>query len=174
MAIPPKRRGTPRKRKTDDGDNLSSIAVEISEPTEANIREIRSRIEEAFAAFGTERLPGTVIPAGAKNNAREAADYVLADMLEKLAVKRKKSSLEAAEKAGVFGDPSTYVEGDTVMVFNDPNFSINIKMGSPSRMIGREEVEVAAHKHLGKKADEFLEECMKPRAATKQIIVSMK
>jgi hypothetical protein len=61
-----------------------------------------------------------------------------------------------------------------VMVFNDPNFSINVKMGKPSTMIGREEVEAAAEKFLGKRASEFLEECKKPRSATKQIIVSMK
>lgn len=182
MAEPRKRGARVRKVVVPDVDlssssllgDVSQIAIEMSAPTEANIREIRQRIEEGFSALGTDALQGTVIPAGAKNNSREAADYVLADLLEKLAVKRKKQATEAADKAGVFGDPLTYVEGDTVMVFNDPNFSINVKMGSPTKMIGREEVEKAAEKYLGRKSQEFLEECFKPRSATKQIIVSMK
>lgn len=184
MAVPPTKKKGERKRvpgtlkvKTPTppaDENLSSIAEEIISETDANIREIRARVEEAFNALGTDQLQGTVIPAGAKNNSREAAEYVIADALEKLATKRKKKAAELADKAGVFGDSSTYVEGDTVMVFNDPNFSINVKMGTPSRMIGREEVEAAAIKHLGKKAPEFLEECFKLRSATKQIIVSIK
>jgi hypothetical protein len=158
-----------------NGEQLSTAAtVAVTVPNEVNIREVRTRIEDVFAALGTEALPGTVIPFGQRNNAKEAADYVIAELLEKLATKRKKLAAELAEKAGVFGDPASYVEGDTVMVFSDPNFSINVKMGTPGTMIGREEVEAAANKYLGKKASEFLDECMKPRAATKQVIVSMK
>ena len=185
MAIQPRKKGagkrvegtlkirTPAKGK--NGDNLSSVAEDlVTEVPEANIRAVRNKIEEAFSAFGSDKLPGTIIPAGARNNSKEAAEYVLADLLKKLAEKRHKLAQEAAEKAGVFGDKSSYVEGDTVMVFNDPNFSINVKKGSPTKMIGKEEVQAALVKHLGKKADEVLEECYKPRAATTQIIVSMK
>jgi hypothetical protein len=161
-----------------DAGNLSSdaspIAVEMSAPTEATIREIRNRIEDGFKALGTDQLPGTVIPAGSRNNSKEAADYLVADLLSKLAKKRKDAAEQAAEKAGVFGDPKDYIEGDTVMVFNDPNFSISMKMGTQGEMLDRELVEEAAEKHFGKKAAEFLEECKKPRAASKQIIVSMK
>lgn len=172
MAQEPVKRGA-RRVKVEE-DNLSPIAGLMAASTEANIREVRARIEEAFNALGTEQLPGTLIPAGSKNNSREAADYVIADLLSKLAETRKKKALEVAEKAGVFGNKEDYVIGDTVMVFNDPNFSINVKMGSPTRMIGREETEAALVKYLGKKADEVLEECKKDRSATKQIIVSMK
>lgn len=157
--------------------NLSSsseIAQEMVQPTDDNIREIRQRIEEAFNALGTEQLPGTVFPVGSRNNSVEAVNFVVAEVLSKLAEARKKGAAEAAEKAGVFGDPDSYVLGDTVMVFNDPNFSINVKMGRPTKMINRELVEATAEKFLGKKASEFLEECFKERAATKQIIVSMK
>lgn len=154
--------------------NLSSVAMEASTPTEDNIREIRARIEDVFLAVGTDRLPGTAIPAGTKNNSKEAVEFVTADLLAKLASSRLKTATEAAEKAGVFGDPTDYVLGDTVMVFSDPNFSINVKMGRPSAMIGREQVEAAAVKYLGKKSEEFLEACRKERKATKQIIVSMK
>jgi hypothetical protein len=176
MAKPAARRGARKTGRGEEGDNnLSSAAVTaVTVPDEVNIREVRTRIEDVFKALGTDDLPGTLIPFGQRNNSREAAEYVISDLLEKLATTRKKAASEAAEKAGVFGDPTTYVEGDTVMVFSDPNFSINVKMGRPSKMLGREEVELAASKYLGKKADEFLEECQKPRAATKQIIVSMK
>jgi hypothetical protein len=155
--------------------HLSSVAVELIQPTEANIREIRSRIEEAFNAMGTDQLPGTIIPQGRSNNAREAADFVIADMLRKLAEGRMKNATEAAEKAGVFGDPEAYVEGDTVMVFSDPNFSINIKMGKPSKMIKRENVEAAIKAYVPQaKQSEALEACFGTRAATVQRIVSMK
>lgn len=156
-------------------NNLSSeVAQQMVQPTDDNIREIRQRIEEAFNALGTEQLPGTVFPVGSRNNSVEAVNFVVAEVLSKLAEARKKNASELAEKAGVFGDPDSYVLGDTVMVFNDPNFSINVKMGRPTKTINREKVEAAAEKYLGKKAAEFLEECFKDRAATKQIIVSMK
>lgn len=155
--------------------DLSSVAAEaVLPPTEANIREVRSRIQEVFFALGTEAFPGTVLPAGQRNIAAEASEFVLSDMLAKLATDRLKKATEEAEKAGVFGDPSAYVTGDTVMVFSDPNFSINVKMGKPSKMIDRKQVETFAAEYLGKKAQEFLDKCFKPRAATKQIIVSMK
>lgn len=168
------RKPATRAKRGEPPENLSSLAVEAVTPTEDTIREIRTRIEDVFRGLGTESFPGTVIPAGAKNNSKEAADYVIADMLKKLAETRHKEAAEAAEKAGVFGDPADYVQGDTVMVFNDPNFSINVKMGKPSKMVKRELVEAAAATYLGKKAPEFLEACQGQRAATKQIIVSMK
>lgn len=179
MATPTTKRGAKRKIlsiKTKTSDNLSSVAAEaVSFPEEGeSIRAVRTRVEDVFAALGTPAFPSTVMPSGSKNNSQEAAEYVMADLLEKLATERKKKAYEAAEKAGVFGDSSDYVVGDTVMVFNDPNFSINVKMGKPSTMIGREQVETAALEFLGKRSTEFLEKCRKPRAATKQIIVSMK
>jgi hypothetical protein len=158
----------------EDVNNLSSVAADMLAPAEANIREIVSRVEEAFNALGTDALPGTIIPAGSRNNAKEAAEFVLAERLSKLAADRLKKAAEAAEKAGVFGNPEEYRIGDTVMVFSDPSFSISVKMGRPSKMIGREQVEAAAVTFLGKKSVEFLEACFKPRAATKQIIVSVK
>jgi hypothetical protein len=154
--------------------HLSSVAAEAVLPTEADIRVIRSRIEEVFNALGGEQFPGTIIPTGKHNNAKEAAEFVLADLLSKLATARLKKATEAAENAGVFGDKESYVEGDTVMVFSDPNFSINVKMGKPGKQLSREQVEVAASEYLGKKATEFLAKCFKRRAATKQVIVSMK
>lgn len=156
--------------------DISPVAADLIQPTEdnSNIREVMATIEEAFNSLGTEKLPGTVIPTGQKNNAKEAAEAVIADRLVKLATDRHKKAMEAAEKAGVFGEPSSYIIGDTVMVFSDPNFSINVKMGRPSEMVGRKEVEAAAAEYLGKKASEFLDRCKKPRAATKQIIFSMK
>jgi hypothetical protein len=168
------KRPEPQPEVVVDEDNLSSIAAEIVAPTEVSIREVRARVEEAFFALGTEALPGTLIPVGQRNNAPQAAEFVIADMLAKLAASRLKSASEAAEKAGVFGDPSEYVIGDTVMVYSDPNFSINVKRGKPSKMLKRELVEQAAAKHLGKKASEFLDECQGERAATTQIIVSIK
>lgn len=179
MAVVERKRGA-RRRKVltivEPENNLSSVAQDMTTPTEegVSIRSVRQTIEEAFNALGTDQLPGSVIPTGQKNNSREAADFVVAHLLDKLASERLKKASEAAEKAGVFGDKENYITGDTVMVYNDPNFSISVKMGKPSRMIGREEVEAAAVKYLGKKADDFLDECKKDRSATKQIIVSMK
>lgn len=168
----PKRRGAKRVPEGPESTNLSSVTTVPLD--EQSIRAVRTRIEDVFSALGTDTMPETAVPKGTKNNSKEAADYVVADILEKLATARKKACAEAAEKAGVFGSEEDYIEGDTVMVFSDPNFSINVKKGRPSRMIGREEVEAAAEKFLGKRAPDFLEECMKSRAATKQIIVSMK
>jgi hypothetical protein len=181
MAKEPTKRGAKKEPPVEehhvhleDVNNLSEEAANMLAPTEANIREIRHRIEAAFNALGTDRLPGTIIPAGKGNNAAEAAEFVIADMLAKLATTRLKKATEAAEKVGVFGHSTDYVTGDTVMVFSDPNFSINVKMGKPSKMINREQVEARASEFLGRRATEFLDGCFKPRAATKQIIVSIK
>lgn len=163
-------------KKPEGEDNLSSAATDIVTPPDegVTIRTVMATVEEGFNAFGTEALPGTVVPCGQRNNTAEAAEYVLANKLVKLATDRLKKATEAAEKAGVFGDSSMYVEGDSVMVFSDPNFTISVKMGKPSKLINREAVEEAAAELLGKKAEEFLLRCYKPRKATSQIIVSMK
>lgn len=159
----------------EDVRNLSSAAASaILASPDVSIRDVRARIEEIFQALGTDALPGTVIPAGKSNNSKEAADYVLAEMLAKMSAERLKKASEAADKAGVFGDKSDYVTGDTVLVHSDPNFSINVKMGRPVMMVKRELVEAAAEKYLGKKADDFLSECKGERKPTQQIIVSMK
>jgi hypothetical protein len=175
MAESKGKRGAQKQPVVDAVDeNLSSIAAEMIAPTEVPIREVMARVEEAFKSLGTEALPGTIIPVGKSNNAKEAAEFALADALAKLATSRLKEATEAAEKAGVFGDKNDWVIGSTTMVFNDPNFSINVKMGKPSQMVKRELVEAAADKFLGKRASEFLEECKGTRAATKTIIVAMK
>lgn len=169
-----KPRGGTVKRAVKAEDNLSSIAAEISAPTEVSIREVIARIEEAFTALGTPALPGTIVPCGQRNNAAEAAEFVLADKLVKLATDRMKNASQAADEAGVFGDPTSYVQGDTIMVFSDPNFTVSVKLGKPSKMLDREKVESAAVEYLGKRAPEFMKACMKDRAAPKTIIVSMK
>lgn len=155
-------------------DNLSSIGAAIISPTEVSIREVMSRVEDAFFGLGTEKLPGTIIPTGAKNNAKEAAEYVIADKLVKLAATRLKAASEAAEKSGVFGDKDDYVAGETVMVFADPHFSINVKKGRPGQMLNKDLVAAAAEEYLGKRSQEFMDKCQKERAAPTQIIVSVK
>ena len=162
------------KRKTLSIHIPEGLPAPHSEGEQQSIREVRERIEAIFNALGTEANPETVIPAGTRNNSKEAAEYAIADLLEKLAANRKKKAKEAAEKAGVFGDPKEYVNGDTVMVWQSPQMAISVKSGNPSRMIGKEETQAALEKHLPKKAQDVLEECMKDRAATRQIIVSMK
>jgi hypothetical protein len=151
-----------------------ALMEEIAQPTEESIRTVLSRIEEAFFALGTDKLPGTIIPVGGRNNAKEAGEFVIADRLSKLATDRLKKAVEEADKSGVFGDPSEYRNGETVMVFADPNFVINVKLGKPGKNINREKVEAAATVFLGKKSSEFLEQCFSTRAAAKQIIVAMK
>lgn len=173
--MPDAKKPTATRKRAVEGGNLSSVATEaVTATPDISIREVLTRVEDVFKALGTDMLPGTVLPTGHRNNSREAAEYALADKLEKLAKERKAKAADAAEKAGVFGDPEEYVYGDTVMVFSDPNFSINVKMGKPSKMLKRELVEQCAVTFLGKKAPEFLEACQGERAATKQIIVSMK
>lgn len=156
--------------------NLSSVAEEMVKPTNGDdIREVKARIEEVFHAVGTDKLPGTVIPKGSKNNSTEAAEYALASHLRNLANDRFKAATEAAEKAGVFGDEADYVEGSTVMVYSDPNLSVNVKLGKPAKIINKGQLEEAVYEILGqKKGDELMERAMKARAPTKTIIVSMK
>lgn len=153
---------------------LPEHAEAIVEGVGPSIRDIKDRIEALFHAIGSDRMPDTCFPGHSKNNSTEANEYALADLLEQLAKKRKKAASEAAAKAGVFGDPDKYVNGETVMVWQSPHLAISVKTGNPTRMLGKEETEAAIRKHLPRKFDEVMDECMKDRAATKQIIVSMK
>lgn len=178
MAKEPQKEKRPVLRIKADAEQVEipadGIGAEIMAPTESSIREVMQRLEEAFYAMGTEKLPGTIIPVGRSNNAREAGEFVIAERLSKLADTRLKNAKEAAEKAGVFGDPEEYVEGETVMVFSDPNFVISVKRGRPSKTINREATTAAAEEFLGKRSSEFLERCFAPRNATTTIIVAMK
>lgn len=154
-----------------------SVPTEVTLPQEEdhNIRAVKERIDALFSAIGTEAMPETVFPSGNRNNSTEAAEYAIADVLLKLAKNRHKSATEKGQAAGIFGDEKDYVANETVIVWQSPSFSINVKKGQPSKMIGKEETEAAILKAVGpKRCAEIMQECMKERAATKQIIVSMK
>lgn len=154
--------------------HLSPITALHDETPSA--RSVMDQVESWFANIGTPLLPETVMPVPPnRNNGQEAAEYAVAEKLAKLAEKRKKAAYEAAAKAGVFGDEDSYKEGDTVTVWQSPYINVAVKMGSPSKMIGKEETHAALEAHLPKgKVADVLEECLKERAATKQIIVSIK
>src|SRR5690242_6647607 len=85
----------PAKREPEPSED-GSLVEEITTETGDSIREVLSRIDEAFNALGTEKLSGTVIPVGSKNNAKEAGEFVVADRLAKLATTRLKNAAEAA------------------------------------------------------------------------------
>lgn len=146
----------------------------MSNGDDLSIRDAKDRVEALFKSIGTETLPDTLFPTGSRNNGPQAAEFAMADLLEKLAKQRKKEAFEEAQKAGVFGDDASLVPNETVVVWNSPALVISIKTGKPTKMVNREQLEDALVRHLGKKAPEVLEECMKERAATKQIIVAMK
>lgn len=150
-------------------------AIPASEPGESlSVKDTLDRIEALFNAIGTDQNPDTILPAGNKNNHKEAAEFALAERLKKLAENRFKKAAEAAKEAGVLGDEDNYRNGETVMVWQCPDFSVSVKSGNPSKQIGKEEVKAAADKFLGRKSADFMKECFKDRAPTRQIIVSMK
>lgn len=149
---------------------------EASEEAQEDVRAVVARIEDVFKALGTDHAPDTKLPvAKNRNNAEEAAEFVLSEKLRKLAEDRYKTAKEAAAKAGIFGDDSEYVEGETVMTWNSPHYVVSMKVGKSSQMIDKGRVEATLHKYLGReKAEAALEECLKPRAGAKSIIVSLK
>jgi hypothetical protein len=146
----------------------------VSADEHPSVRDIKDRVEALFNALGTDAMPETCYPTGGRNNGAEAAEYVLAEQLAKLADKRKKEAFEAAQKKGVFGDPKEYVAGETQIVWASGAYVISMKVGNPTFAINRENTEAAAEKYLGKKADEFLEACKQERKPTQQVIVSLK
>lgn len=147
-----------------------------SEEEASSIREAIKNVSDAFFAIGSEAMPTTVLPrAKNRNNAEEAAEFVLSKRLAELANDRLKKAEEAAERAGIFGKPEDYEEGSTVQTWQSPHYSVGVKLGKESKMINKDLVEATFLENFGsEKTGNLLEACMKPRAAPKQKIVLMK
>lgn len=182
MAAPAKKQSRPRRTLgiTTEPKTAKAPAPPVEqeppEPEDKDTRAILTNIEQTFADIGTDVLPGTKLPvAERRNNAEEAAEFVMADKLKKLAENRYKKAKEAAAKAGIFGDEKTYKAGDAVLVWNSPHYAISMKLGAPSTMVDRQLVETTLVNHLGQeKGQAAMEECLKERAGAKQIVVSIK
>lgn len=177
LGISNKPKSTPKSKGAEAPATVAEEpTVEALQGETLSARAVMEKVEEWFKTIGTEGLAETVMPVPPnRNNGPEAAEYAIADKLAKLAEKRKKEAFEAAQKAGVFGDVEDYIAGDTVTVWQSPYLNVSVKMGNTSKMIGKEETIAALETHLPKgKVAEVMEECMKTREASKQIIVSIK
>jgi hypothetical protein len=173
------RKKTPRKTLSITTEPKEAKAPATPTPEveqDTDVRAVLDKIETCFGFIGTNEMPGTILPvAKNRNNALEAAEFVLADKLKKLAENRYKQAKEAASKAGIFGDENDYKEGDAVLVWNSPHYAVSMKVGKSSTMVDREKVEATLAKYLGhEKSQVAFEECLKERAGAKQVIVSMK
>ena len=150
-----------------------------------DIRKVKECVEYLFNALGKAGkvdvdgkkvdFSGTVIPAGNKNTSEAASEFFVADLLRKAAEERFKKAKKEAEEQGILGSEESYVEGETVMAWNSPDFTINVKKGKPSEMIDREAITAAINEALPKeKAAAVLKAGMKPRKGTTTITTAMK
>lgn len=148
----------------------------LHDAEEEDMEAIQARIEALVAGIGTDAFPDSCVPRPKnRNNGEEAAEYVTADIIARAAEKRKKAATEAADKAGVFGDRSTYKHGQTKMVYNTPDFTISMKVGNPSKAVNKENTEHVLFEMLPReKAVEAFGRCMKERAAPTQVVISLK
>ena len=132
-------------------------------------------IAAEFNAIGTEVKPETVVDAGRSNSADAAAEYMLARILMDQAKARLDAATKQALERGILGNEAEIAEGNTVMTFNCPNFTINLKKGRSSQILDKDMVKDNAVKHFGeKRANELLAESLKPRKATVQIFCAVK
>lgn len=128
-----------------------------------------------LSALGTDKFEQTIVPVPKnRNNGPAAASFVLWDHIRRFAEKKAKEAEEIARNQGVFGDPDTYVPGETTIVFQTPGFVISIKQGHDSKMVNKENTMNVLQEVAPAKAFDLLERCMKPRAGPTQKIIALK
>lgn len=145
-----------------------------SDPEHPSVRDIKDRVEGLFKSIGTEALPDTVFPPGQKNNGVEAAEFVVAEQLKKLAEKRYDTAKANGIAVGCFGDKDKYVAGETVEVYRTPNYTFSVQKNNDSNMISREAVEELLREMAPTKWQELLKRCEKPKAGATRFIVALR
>lgn len=167
--VPPQTPAAPQPQEPD-------ITAAVLNDEDLDVSAIKTRIEDIIFGIGSDALSDTQIPRPKnRNNGEAASRFVESEIILKAAEKRHKEDKANAEKEGVFGDPETFKEGETKMVYNTPFYAISMKIGNPSRAVDKDLVADVLQTHLPKdKAIEAMEACFKRRSAPKQVIVSMK
>jgi hypothetical protein len=144
------------------------------EPDQPSVRDIKDRVEGLFRSIGTAALPDTVFPSGTRNNGPQAAEFVVAEQLKKLAEKRYEEAKKNGKDAGCFGDETKYVAGETVEVYRTPHFTFSVQRNQDSNMIDRKAVEDLLREIAPTKWQELLKRCEKPKAGATRFIVALR
>jgi hypothetical protein len=151
----------PEHADADPGDNLS-------------VRDIKDRVEGLFRSIGTSALPDTVFPPGPKNNGLQAAEFVIAEQLKKLAEKRYETAKAEAKTVGCFGLEDKYIAGDTIEVYRTPHFTFSVQRNNDSQMIDRQQTEDVLKEIAPTKWQDLLKRCEKPKAGATRFIVALR
>lgn len=145
------------------------------EPEHPSVRDIKDRVEGLFRSIGTEALPETLFPPGPKNNGQQAAEFVVAEQLKKLAEKRYDLAKAEADNAGCFGSKDEYISGETIEVYRTPNFTFSVQKNADSKMIDRKAVEDVIKQLVpASKYKEIMERIEKPKAGATRFIVALR
>ena len=176
MAKRPTRRETLSLRHLQAGGREGGQPPSNNAEAHSSIREVKEAIEKLFASIGTMKYPTTIPYAGQKATSEVAAEYFIADLLHKLAKNRfEKVAKPAAEQAGILGKESDYEPNETVIVWQSPAFTINVKRGMPSKMLDREKLTECLKEAVGeKRAQDIIEKSSKERKGTTTISVAIK
>jgi hypothetical protein len=139
-----------------------------------SVRDIKDRVEGLFKSIGTDALPETVFPHGNKNNGIEAAEFVVAEQLKKLAEARYDSAKAEAKAKGCFGDETNYIPGETIEVYRTGSFTFSVQRNKDSNMIDRKLVEELLREVAPTKWQELLKRCEKPKDGATRFIVALR
>jgi hypothetical protein len=157
------------------------VSATVPLPEHANIdeehpsvKDIKDRVEALFKSIGTPVLPETLFPAGSKNNGAEAAEFVVAEQLKKLAEKRYTTAKANASDAGCFGDKDNYIAGETIEVYRTNNFTFSVQRNQDSSMIDRELTEQVLREVAPTKWQELMKRCEKAKAGATRFIVALR
>lgn len=145
-----------------------------AEPDHPSVRDIKDRVEGLFRSIGTDSLPDTMFPTGNRNNGVQAAEFVVAEQLKKLAEKRYETAKAEAKGAGCFGDEDAYIPGETIEVYRTPNFTFSVQRNNDSNMIDRKQVEDLLREVAPNKWQELMKRCEKPKAGATRFIVALR
>lgn len=141
------------------------------------IIKIKSAIQTAFSNIGKKN--GTSAPTSKVNTFSIAYEFFCAEIMRSAANKRHEEAKKAAFDAGLLGEPSKYVEGETITTHDNEHFTITAKKAAASSTLDRTMLSNALSKRYGKKLDatlcnEILAEASKPRAGAVTISCAMK
>ena len=139
-----------------------------------SVRDIKDRVEGLFRSIGTDALPETLFPPGNRNNGPQAAEFVVAEQLKKLAEKRYEIAKAEADAAGCFGDKDKYVSGETIEVYRTGSFTFSVQKNQDSKMIDRKAVEEVMRDYFPNKWKEIMERVEKPKAGATRFIVALR
>lgn len=151
---------------------MASSSINPVLAAKANLNLLFKDVGKNISPFDANQSP--LVDAGQKNTADVAARFLIAEQGRSFWNKQYDVVKKEAKEAGILGEESDYVEGETCVVSSYKGFNITARKAAGSMYIDRTALLNALNKHVPRaKADLVLAECDKERKGAVTIAVSV-